>query len=57
MPQASPVVVNYNGKECIINCLRPVEGQSVKNCEAIVVDNGSSDNLLGKVRGFLKGTQ
>jgi glycosyltransferase involved in cell wall biosynthesis len=57
MPQASPVVVNYNGKECIINCLGSIEGQSFKNFEAIVVNNGSSDNLLGKVRGFLKGTQ
>ncbi len=39
----SIVVINYNGRKFLDECLRSVSNQSVDNYEIILVDNGSTD--------------
>ncbi|HAR97087.1 MAG TPA: glycosyltransferase family 2 protein [Deltaproteobacteria bacterium] len=39
----SVIVLNWNGKECIRNCLSSVRAQTYTPIELIVVDNGSTD--------------
>lgn len=56
MLKASIVVINYNGKEFIIECLKALERQAFKDFEVIVVDNNSADNSLYEIRSFLKGS-
>lgn len=55
MPKVSVIIVNYNGKGIIIDCLKALERQLFKDFELIVVDNGSSDNSLCEIRQFLEG--
>jgi hypothetical protein len=56
MPQASLIIVNYNGREYIIDCLRALEGQLFKEFEIILIDNGSSDGSLDKIRNYSEET-
>lgn len=42
-PLVSAVIVNYNGKEVILQAINALKSQSLKNLEIIVVDNNSSD--------------
>jgi len=53
MPKVSVIITNYNGEEFITSCLKSLEEQLYKDFEIIVVDNGSSDNSLNKIREFL----
>ncbi len=46
----SVVVVNYNGKKFLDNCLSSLVTQTYQNFEIIVVDNGSSDNSPAYIR-------
>ena len=39
----SVIIVNYNRKDLLQNCIDAVKMQSVKDIEVIVIDNGSSD--------------
>lgn len=41
--QSSVVILNYNGKEYLRNCLRSVLAADVQDSEVIVVDNASTD--------------
>jgi len=43
------VVVNWNGKDYLRNCLRSLEGQTYRDFEVIVVDNGSNDQSVEMV--------
>lgn len=54
MPKVSIIIVNYNGRGFILGCLKALEGQSFKDFEIILVDNGSSDNSFSEIQGFLK---
>lgn len=40
----SIVVINYNGRKFLDECLRSVSDQSVDNYEILLVDNGSTDD-------------
>lgn len=53
MPKVSIIVVNYKGKEHILNCLRAIEKQRFKDFEIVIVDNGSSDDSLYEIQSFL----
>jgi GT2 family glycosyltransferase len=42
-PLVSVVVVNWNGMDYVGDCLASLEKQTWKNCEFVLVDNGSTD--------------
>ena len=44
--KVSIIVVNWNGEWFLRDCLDALSGQSYRNCEIILVDNGSSDNSV-----------
>ncbi len=54
MPKVSIIIVNYNGSDLTIDCLRAIEEQSFKDFEVIIVENGSSDNSINEIRKFLE---
>lgn len=41
--QVTVIVVNWNGKACLIQCLDALRRQSFQNMVTVVVDNGSGD--------------
>lgn len=49
-PDASVVIVNYDGARLLTSCLRAVARQAAASYEIIVVDNGSSDGSRELVR-------
>lgn len=54
MTRISVIIVNYNGTGLIINCLKALERQSLKDFEIVIVDNGSLDDSLHEIRSFLE---
>lgn len=44
--KASVIILNWNGKELLKECLLSLEKQTYKNFEVIVVDNGSVDGSV-----------
>ena len=49
-PLASVIIVNWNGREYLPACLDSLKGQTCKDFETIVVDNGSRDGSLELLR-------
>lgn len=49
-PEISIVIVNYNGKSHLIDCLNSLNAQSFKDFEVIVVDNGSLDGSVDFIK-------
>ncbi len=54
MPRVSVIIVNYNGKGLITGCLKALEGQSFKDFEVVIVDNGSLVDSLYEIQRFLE---
>lgn len=52
MPTISVIIVNYNGKDVILDCLQSLEKQTWKDFDIIIVDNGSSDDSVEAIRNF-----
>jgi GT2 family glycosyltransferase len=52
MPKVSIIIVNYNGRDCIRDCLSAVEGQFFQDFEIIVVDNASTDGSMDEITSF-----
>lgn len=50
MPKCSVIVVNFNGKHFLSECLNSLDRQSFRDFETIFVDNGSSDHSSDFVR-------
>jgi GT2 family glycosyltransferase len=50
MPAFSVVVMNWNGKHFLDTCLTALRGQKFRDCETILVDNGSEDGSVDFVR-------
>lgn len=50
VPLVSIVIVNWNGKALLEECLRSVYCQSFKAFEVVVVDNGSTDGSVDAVK-------
>lgn len=44
------VLVNYNGADDTIDCVRSINGQDYVDSEVIVVDNDSQDNSVRRIR-------
>jgi len=49
-PLVSIIIVNWNGRSLLDECLRALEAQTYRNFEVIFVDNGSKDDSLAFVR-------
>jgi GT2 family glycosyltransferase len=49
-PTISVVIVNWNAKDYLRDCLKSLEQQTERDFETIVVDNGSSDGSLEMLR-------
>lgn len=49
LPEVCVVVVNYNSGQFLAKCVDSLKNQTLRNWEAIIVDNGSSDDSLGGV--------
>lgn len=50
MPQISVIILNWNGKKYLGACLDSLAGQTFRDFETILVDNGSTDGSLELVR-------
>lgn len=53
-PLVCIVIVNWNGKKIISDCLDSLKKTSYKNFKVIVIDNGSSDGSLEIIKKFKK---
>ena len=42
----SIIIINFNGKEFLKNCLDSIEGQKLDSYEIILVDNNSTDDSI-----------
>ncbi|MFC1571224.1 glycosyltransferase family 2 protein [Candidatus Margulisiibacteriota bacterium] len=51
-PKVSIVVLNWNGKEYLEDCLASLEKQTYPNIEIILVDNASKDDSVGFVKEY-----
>src|SRR5271169_127487 len=54
-PLVSVVIVNWNDAKWIVDCLHSLERAAYPNQEIIVVDNGSTDDSVNRVRGKFPG--
>ncbi|MBW2707729.1 MAG: glycosyltransferase family 2 protein [Deltaproteobacteria bacterium] len=45
------IIVNWNGRHLLPDCLKSLRAQEFKNFKTILVDNGSSDDSVDWVRG------
>ena len=48
-PPVTVIIVNYNGGEMVIECLKALRRQTFKGFSTIVVDNNSSDNSQERI--------
>jgi GT2 family glycosyltransferase len=49
-PRISVLIVNYNGRALLDECLRSLEAQTYRDFEVVLADNASSDGSLEYVR-------
>src|SRR3972149_5022503 len=54
-PLVSVIVVNWNGKEYLGECLRSLRAQTFSDFEVVLVDNGSTDGSVEYVQGNFAG--
>jgi glycosyltransferase involved in cell wall biosynthesis len=52
-PLVSVIICVYNGEKTIRKCIESITGQTYKNWELIIVDDGSIDNTSLIIRDFL----
>jgi len=54
MAKVSVIILNYNGNGVTTGCLKALAAQSFQDFEALVVDNGSSDDSVYEIKSFLQ---
>lgn len=54
-PLVSAIVVNYNGKRFLRECIQSLIEQTYGNMEIIIVDNGSTDDSIDYLNSNFKG--
>src|ERR1039457_4092577 len=50
MPEISVIILNWNGKDFLDDCLVAMRRQTFRDFETILVDNGSSDGSVEYIR-------
>jgi len=50
LPLVSIIVINFNGKEYVLNCLKSILKNHYSNYEVIVADNGSNDGSVEAIK-------
>jgi GT2 family glycosyltransferase len=56
-PKVAIIILNWNGWKDTIECLESVFRNDYPNYQAIVIDNGSGDESIGKIESWAKGEQ
>lgn len=51
-PQISVIIPVYNAEKYIVECLRSIQRQQIRNIEIICVDDGSTDNSAEIIEGM-----
>lgn len=54
MSKISIILINYNGGELTVACLKALQEQSYTDFDILLVDNGSTDDSLDAVSRFVK---
>ena len=54
-PKVSIIILNWNGWEDTIECLESVYLITYPRYDVIVIDNGSTDESIEKIKGYAKG--
>ena len=57
MPELSVIIVNWNGKHFLEECLSSLRQQTFRDFEVILVDNASEDGSVDYVRQFFPEVQ
>jgi len=55
LPRVSIIILNYNGWKDTIECLESLYKITYPNYDVIVVDNGSNDDSVRKIKEYAKG--
>jgi len=50
----SVIILNYNGGQVTVDCIRSLQKQTFKGFEVVIVDNGSSDDSLLLIKDCLR---
>ncbi|MFC1535549.1 glycosyltransferase family 2 protein [Candidatus Neomarinimicrobiota bacterium] len=48
-PSVTVIVLNWNGRELVLRCLRSLQGLTYPNYDVLVVDNGSEDGSVDAI--------
>lgn len=54
MDDVAIIILNWNGWKDTIECLKSLNNLNYKNYEVIVVDNGSTDNSVEKIKEYIE---
>ena len=54
-PKVAILIVNWNGWKDTLQCLESVFGQGLPNCRTVVIDNGSRNDSVAKIRDWAAG--
>jgi len=54
-PRVSIIILNWNGWEDTVECLESLYQITYKNYDLILVDNGSEDNSVDRIKEYCKG--
>ncbi|GFP33386.1 rhamnosyltransferase [Candidatus Hakubella thermalkaliphila] len=54
-PKVSIIILNWNGWKDTIECLESLYQITYTNYDVIVVDNGSEDDSIEKIKGYCEG--
>jgi glycosyltransferase involved in cell wall biosynthesis len=50
------VIPTYNRADVLMECLKHLEGQTCKDFEVVIVDDGSTDSTLDQMKAYLRNT-
>ena len=56
-PKVAIIILNWNGWKDTIECLESVFRNTYPNYQVIIVDNGSTDGSMGKIKKWAEGKQ